>query len=199
MAYREVTIGGVKGIAVLLREGFLKVVLEDGHTLILATADPSAKLGKVFNEDQPRDDDGRFASGGGGAHESDQDRTSRRFSENYQRVQQDIETATDAQIDLAISYATRVAINAQPKAWAGDAQAKQVMEAMFSEADSLKFALRMRREARKMDGSGGGWSAPTSATSGIAGYELGGERRRRKPKKQRNSLNLDPHSGAKAM
>lgn len=100
MAYREVTIGGVKGIAVPLREGFLKVVLEDGHTLILATADPGA----------PR-----------------------------------------------------------------------------------------RLPTRKMDGSGGGWSAPTSATSGIAGYELGGERRRRKPKKQRNSLNLDPHSGAKAM
>jgi hypothetical protein len=93
VAYAEITVGGVKGIAVPLRDGFVKVVFEDGHTLILASDPPAAK----------------------------------------------------------------------------------------------------------MDGAGGGWSAPTSATSGIAGYELGGERRRRKPKKQRNSLNLDPHSGAKAM
>lgn len=45
----------------------------------------------------------------------------------------------------------------------------------------------------KMDGTGGGWSAPTSATSGIAGYDLGGHRPR-KPKKQRNTVRIDPNS-----
>jgi N12 class adenine-specific DNA methylase len=78
-------------------------------------------------------------------NESDQDRSNREFAENYGRVTGNIKASTDKEIDRAIMFSEKQFSNLQPKAWAGDEQAKRMMTAYEQEAEGLKQEQRIRK------------------------------------------------------
>lgn len=78
--------------------------------------------------------------------ETQQDRSRRLWRENYDRV---ANTAVLASIDTrdierAIAYATHVKVAQQPKAWAGDANAVELMKMIDRELEFMRNELRLR-------------------------------------------------------
>lgn len=97
---------------------------------------------------QPAPEQSRAPEAAAPAGESDQDRSNREWRENYQTVvgTADLNTISARKVEQAINYAATVASNLGPKAWAGDEDAKKLIDSFNKEADLLKFHLKTREK-----------------------------------------------------